>query len=38
MIDPFTAIGLATSAFKGIKSAIDAGYDFPTWTVGKGYK
>ena len=27
MIDPVTAIGLATSAFKGIKSAISAGKD-----------
>ena len=27
MIDPITAIGLATTAFKGIKSAINAGKD-----------
>tara|TARA_Y100000389_G_scaffold201976_1_gene246055 strand:- start:7614 stop:8078 length:465 start_codon:yes stop_codon:yes gene_type:complete len=27
MIDPITAVGLATSAFKGIKSAISAGRD-----------
>jgi len=32
MIDPFTAIGLATSAFKGIKSAIDAGKDLKDMT------
>ena len=32
MIDPFTAIGLATSAFKGIKSAIDAGKDLQDMT------
>jgi len=36
MIDPFTAIGLATSAFKGIKSCIDAGKDLQDMTAQLG--
>ena len=32
MVDPFTAIGLATAAFNGIKSAINTGKDIQSMT------